>query len=1102
MSNPGALQRIIGNGNNALAAAALSASAQLPSTDLRPVSSARQGHGQVTLTGSYTGAADSRVEVEILSGTGTALRPSLPVLTGVGSGTLAALTLSPGAVPETLSLRLVTAGAAAVPAELPFFGAVLVAALAGPDGNELTLEITRDLTLTPTAYSTLSEIAPRTANLEGAQWDWGAVPAPDRRIPETAPRLALDGHPQVHRHWRTWEVDKWVYHLDPAPQAAVAPGTRVMAVSGDYTLTLSDGTDTEIYTAVTVWEALTQIQARSALVTVSGVVAEDRAPGGMAVTDIPLRTDAYAMAVDAQISSAYGIKRLDGVSVEPDAGTEIVTIERLASGLWSVSGAVSGDLGEAQTGVAYSGAVCGFTIPAAEVPVEKLGEISARVRLESREAEEVIPGICVYPVRGAAATPKTVTFTYQRRPPATCDCSTLPAPTPSATCLGLGGVDMAGLPAAHQTRLQTLLAWRAVRIAANVQVAPYGFAATHDMDVIDEVARVFQEPLPDILESASALSAWDAALTAMQAELALYDQVHDTDQVIPIKAGETKALANNPYYSSAGAADYVLIGVNTVFLCSSNDHAYRVTTLASNTAGLFAFPASPATNGSSVTINPTSITGVNAVGTITLQDVGMIKDLARPASVEMARKYRAKMDEIKVIAGIAPAFSSASSDAGACWQDDPGAAFWWADLSGEYLPAFTDQAYVSARRINGAVVGTAEFGFGMAVACAESLQEGDSITIVVRGEGLDGYAVGDRYLLPLVAATAAPFAGGAAGDPTHVWAVRGSVSGTLDDWDWDPNTPTDYADGPLGLRLAQGGIPFVVGDIWTLALEGGSYRWRRDAGAWTSGDLYGVAPNLGDGLTLTVTEGADPSFIAGDAWSWDAIATYGPGRLRQPREGRGWAWAGAVAVLDVDLGAAMPVEAILLALHTLPAGATITLAGGVLGVTDWSLTPARIEGPLLSTLPTGTTARYLRLSLANCGSAGARIGWLWAGVPWAPTAGCSSMTRVRQYAITRTGGRNAAGIYRGRGTGGRWAWDLNAGAALSAANADELLTLLDHVVAQGLEPVCLVPDYAVPAGAMLAQIDADEVSLTEEVGYDLDGQGLVSVDLPFRGLMA
>src|SRR5690606_7947344 len=106
----------------------------------------------------------------------------------------------------------------------------------------------------------------------------------------------------------------------PAPYDIPAD-TRILAVSGDYTLTLTDGVSTEAYSAITIHDFLAAIEARSALATVRGAVAADRAPGGMAVTDIPLRTDAHALP-----ASAAGVEVFE---VRSNAPTENITLTYL-----------------------------------------------------------------------------------------------------------------------------------------------------------------------------------------------------------------------------------------------------------------------------------------------------------------------------------------------------------------------------------------------------------------------------------------------------------------------------------------------------------------------------------------------------------------------------------------------------------------------------------------------------------------------------------------------------------------------------------------------------------------------------------------------------
>lgn len=1129
MSGP---QRILANHANRVRTATLTASAQRPSADVRLVGETRSGGGRLALAGAYTGAVDTLVEVEILAGSGAGLRPSAPVLAGVGAGTLEVLGLDASAVPETITLKLVSTGTPDAAAELPFYGATLRARTPGPAGNLLTLTVQRNLTLAPTNWAVLADIPAGTAALEGAQYDWGAVPASDARIPAAAPRLAFAGHPQVHRHWRTWEDDHWVFRLDPPPLGLVAADTRVLAVSGGYTLSVTNGTASELYQAVTVFEALTQIAARSALLEVLGVVAEDRAPGGMAVTDIPLRTDAHALAVEARIQGPYGARRLDDLVVAPDAPTEVIEVTRLASGRWAVSGPVSGPLPEAAVGVPYQAGPLGFTIPRGTVPDAELADISADVKLASRTEEQGIPAICVHPRLGIAASPKTITFVYTRRPPQDCVCDALPAPPVSLACLGLiqAGAFMA-YPEAVATRLTAAYQWREAYVRANTAWQPGRAAATlpgsfkpgtsagylvsgwvggqeypqgwlggfgFTLNTVYPTLAAAQAAAASITGPAVAISApstvWQGTPVTIggqparvtQADGANVGTISSTMRV----SASTEYQEGTPSTTLPGAT---VPAVAAQYVAASKDLSWMDAALAIVLPCLV-----------EVGEDADALAAWDTLWAEVQTDLGRLDDTTADdqsgSNPDYLRRYAAACDNIRIAAGIFPTFNAASRDAGACWQDEPGATHWWVDASGEYLPAFTSKGYVSCRRIGGRVVSTQEFGFALAIACESNLLEGDSITLTIRGSAYDGYQVGDSYRVPLVAAAAASFAGGAAGSPVHTWAVAGSVSGALPDWAWDPAAPADYPGPPIGLRLTPGGLPFAVGDTWTLAVEGGQARWRRDGGAWSTVDLYGAAPALGDGLTLEAQGGAAPSWVSGDAWGWSVLATHGPDRLRQPREGRAWAWDGASATLDVDLGAVQPIEAVLLALHTLPADASITLSGGSLAPTDWSLTPAWRAGPILALTAPGTTARYLRLVLANCGT-GASLGWLWAGVPWAPTSGATRLEHVRRYALARGAGRNPSGVYRGRGMGGRWAWELNAGGALTAAAADDLLALLDHVAEQGLEAVCLLPNSARPQGATLAQIDVDEVSLSEELGFALDDEPLVSVELPFRGLL-
>lgn len=1198
------VQRILGNHTNVIRDAVITATAQRASTQIRLINQSRQGRGSMQVAGPFTGAGDRALEIEILSGTGAALRPSTPVVRGVGNGSLTITGVEASAVPESVTFTLLSTGDAATAAELPLAGVTLRAKATGAAGNALTLSVTRNLTLSDPVGATLADLAAGTSELPDARWDFGATPATASTIPPNATRLQFDGYPTVHRHWRAWVDGVWAYFLDPALPYAIPADTAVRAVTGGYTLTLSNGSTTETYSAVTVYGFLTAVQGRSALVEVIGVVAPDAAPGGMAVTDISLRTDAYALPVIASIKGAYGSPLLEGLTIAPDAVTEnlIVTARAntaLAPASWSVVGAASGTLPDAVTGAPYAHGPVAFTIPAAEVPAEVQGRIFARTNFTSRGTGEALPSVCVNPVvLGARASAKSITFTYTARPlTAGCDCTTMGAPRLSSTCLGLtpGGSSMA-LDAAYQNRLESLYDWRATFMGSQSDLSPPHEVrwAVQDMDLCDQITAAFADTLALIYTSGDALAGWDAELSRLQSELSalssglgepaadllvgltvgtlarhpLTGRLYRLTRVVAHAAAagdETPAISSSMTVGTAGvnplnngvyqlinatskvwqeSGDYVESAIGALtsmpalgdFSSSAgatftlektltwNSEGYPLTketstwvyqgavqtlSLATELGALTAIPRLDAgwnTNPGTTTTTTTTTSWTDGTPALANTEVatwtclGLPADLRGSANVaQLARRYQARMDALLPLAGLVPKSDASSASGDGCWRDQPDASAWWVEASGGYLPAFTNEPYVSCRGTPEEPVSTQEFGFAILTPCPGRLKPGDSVTITIDGAMTGAYAEGDSFTIPIVGAADAPFTGGAAGSTVHTWAVAGSVGGTYPDWAWDPSDPDPYAGGPLDATLTAGGIPFEVGDTLSVALEGGELRWRDAGGTWTEGDLS-TAHDLDDGLTLTAVSGAAPSFVAGDTWTFRAAATHGPDQLRQPRDGAAFAWDGATVTLSIDLGSVQPLECLLIALHTLPETAFIEIRGGTADATDWVTFMEWSAGPILEPLPSDVTARYLEIEISGAGS-GAEIGWLWAGVPWRPTTGVSSLQHIRQYGLTRGSGRNPSALYSGRGTGGRWTWDLASGGALPASDVVTLTTLLDHVAEQGLEWVCLVPDIAHPESATLAQIDADQVTFTEELGYYLDGAILTSVDLPFRAVL-
>lgn len=1324
-----AVSRIFGNNANLVRTADVAVSAQRASSQLLLLSQQRRGNGTVTLQGPYTGAQDSVIDVEVLGGVAGELMASRPIVSGVGSGSLAVQSIDLGAVAQTLKFTLLDAGLAAQFALLDFFGVQLAARAEGAAGNAVALSVVRRLVFTDMPFATLEPLPVGSAQFDGPQFDWGQPAATDAGIPAGALRVAFTGFPTVHRAWKTWDKGRFVYHLDPPLAYAVPSDTRLRKVSGDYELSVTDGVLTEVYTATTMYEFLVQVQARSALVQVLGVVAQDRAVGGQAVTDIPLRTDAHALPV---IASSNRGAPLRVIEVLPTAATENITVTCLVRGVggaaqaWSVSGGVSGALPAAYTGEVYASGPVHFQIPLVPVAVALGASINARFLPTSRQTDEGLPAICFKPLLlGAAAIDKEVTFEYRKRPPADCSCSAAPALPVSLQCLGLGPSGDVTMDAEYQTRLVELHNWHAGFVTSNVVLMALDKA---DIDIADECTRILGEGLAEVYDTPVAAIAWDSVFTQLRAELAAYmgvigpvvtlgtgggtndttwlpgrmavgasylnpgnhhnyridgitvDSVATTvmppDAALPVSTASvwlttgaqftvseltdvvltvTDVGASRPWgdfvvgrvYDGvrgtsaelpgapgvpgaplplsvrvrveeilvAGVAGPLpahvrweadrfdgvgvlrgedvdtntLVEVRTMRLPAPaaganvvlgdeivnglNHHGYRVDAvkvggvvapvasmrLPTDSAAIWAVDAStfdvPMPVAARTTLEvlvtdlglaaPTQGLGLGVVpwlhsplahsyGTpsypprseeyqtyldafyssqnVIIDEynagVQVNNQYQREHLVELVtyfpKKYAAKMDWCRAIAGIAPK-SDASSAGSPCWRDY-GDGFWWQDVDGFYLPMFTNKPYVSVRRdMDGRIVSTQEFGLGLVTQCEHRLKEGDRITVKITGtHNQQSWAEGDRFVIPVIAAASAPLTGGSDGDPTQTWTVRSTVLGALADWLWDPRAPAPWAHAPATVALLPGGIAFEVGDVLSFDIEGGRLRWRRDGAAWTEADLYAAVPHvLGDGLALQATAAGAPSFLPGDVWQFGAVAEHGVSRMRQPRVGRAFAWDGAALTIDLDFGAPKAIEAVMLAMHDIDLDATVTVSGGLVTSSEWSLPAALHAGMVLALVDAaqGAAVRYVQITIADAGLGGS-IGWLWAGMGWRPTVGPSEIVRQRSYGLARGKGLNPSALYRGAGTGGRWSWEQGNGGALLAGEAQALLELIDYAAAQGMEPVAMIPDVGSSADAAVALIDADGIETREYSQFQHAGHRMVSLTLPLRAVLA
>ncbi|MDR2091932.1 MAG: hypothetical protein LBP58_01205, partial [Azoarcus sp.] len=573
------VNRILCNRDNLAREAVITASMQRGATDIRLVSQSRTGGGRMTIAGSFSGVDDTFIDIGIVSGAGGDLVASMPVVRGVGSGELSIESVDINADPDTITLALADKGSSPIAAEMEFFGVTLAARASGAGGNALAITVERNLVLTPSQYSTLESISAGTAELAGDAWNWGQPQGNGTSIPTTAFRIQFAGFPTVHRAWKTWVDNQFVYRIDPAPIYDIPENTRVLIVSGSYDLVLSDGKATETYPGVvTVFDFLSAIDTRSTLAEVRGVIALDTAPGGMSVTDIPLRTDAHAL------PPRGGNAVVDEVA--PGAPTENIIIKpigQVAAGQWTVSGEVSGQMPIATSGVPYTHGPVHFTLPV-EAGTESNAGINAVYKpIKRTDKDAGLPAICFKPLLlGAAAVDKTVTFTWSRLLRTDCNCAHKPALRISMACLGLpGDGDGEMLDPAFQARLETLYEWRRAFVAANTTTGPDAIAVVQDLDFVDQITSVFVAAIEQAYSEPAAADLWDTYLTAMQGELAaLYGIAGHLPPMVDATAAATAEEADaiaEAWAKITSAATTIQGGaVGSFFYNTCNKHYYRL----------------------------------------------------------------------------------------------------------------------------------------------------------------------------------------------------------------------------------------------------------------------------------------------------------------------------------------------------------------------------------------------------------------------------------------------------------------------------------------------------------------------------------------------
>lgn len=1137
--------RLIANHSNVLRDAEVTASSVMPSALLSTRAITRQGNGRVRLIGQYSGQDDTGIRLEIIEGGGTP-KASLPAFDGVGSGRLSVEQIDHDAPVQELTFTLADLGTVTTQATLALGSVSLRAKTPGASGNTIRLTVTPELVRTPLPMTTLEAWKADVPMQGSSSWaGLGGLPLSSAgEINPATPRISFGFDKAVYRPYSTMDKGKLMYGLSPQPQRDIPEGAQVYAISGGYTVTVSQGQVEETYHVETLYDLLTALAA-SSLIEVAGVITHDRTPGGMAVVDLPLRTTAMVIASD-------GI-RLDDLEAAPNAPTERVTIECVNADFigaerWSVTGTASGKLGEAITGQPFVSDSVLFTVPKLAGAGQAVGRYKFSFEPVKRDKDEGLTEVCLNPVQlGVNAKPLQLTFVYTKRPPEGCPCPASPGRA-NPVCLGLDEDDDAMNPA-FLTRIKAIYAWREQAVRANTEflgaiaaVPPTTICTTTDPvpPTAEYAFRIIIFAPGSGGQGYSALSqGFPSADEALSAQAQFDNTVYVTSGVgiagttITFSNGLTGVLQD--FY---GGMSYLDPLSKPVMGGSIAGWEARIQ------GGVFISGENPGKPGSTncVTIDPGHsgrcatfsaavvdidwIERVIAIIVPTLRDVvefpqalarwdalwdevkGDLEVLLASAKDDICKpnpryldRYAATCDNIRLEAGILPKSDASSAASGdRCWQDK-GDSYWWVETTGEYAPAFNNAVYVGAKRACSGgpmdFVSTKEFAFGLAVGCPERLKEGDKFTFSIgQVDGKKPYNVGDRAIITLQGGQAAWLTGGVDGNDTQTWHVMGSVSGRLPDYRL-PATGASYRAAGVALRIQPGGIPFELGDRFRLGIEAGQFRWQRDDGTWSAPmDIPADGrATLVDGLLAEFLPATAPSFIAGDTYLMRVEQPHAPRGLLRPTRERGWRWQGASAELTLALPTPRDVAMLALSLVRLPEGASLWVDLSTDGGTSYTTYAMPTLFTSVLPLPDVLSVTHVRLRVDQ--AQGGRIGWLWAGVPFASMEPAEVRLR-REYPRIMGGGLNPSSMLLGLATGSDLRW-----AHLSQAELDELLAMIDHVQRMD-EPLIVVPHIHEPQSAALASVRIDALEIEDAYRFQaLDtAQRSLSVTLPLAGWAA
>lgn len=560
------------------------------------------------------------------------------------------------------------------------------------------------------------------------------------------------------------------------------------------------------------------------------------------------------------------------------------------------------------------------------------------------------------------------------------------------------------------------------------------------------------------------LALFDAAYTAMLADSALLGGQENPQNIPAWTPGTAYA---------AGVRVVPTIQNGFYYTCGPfhGDHVGNTT----GSSGQFE-PTWPTADGDQVDEYVAGIGGLTDADTLGIQwtCVEYLDLSVQPGVLDaFFDRYRSQMNDVLFAAGLGSNFDLASTDGDGCWQDLH-ASGWWESQDG-FLP-FQNGIYnttsVQTLDANGLPVNnsTHEFGFGIEVGCEDKLRVGDQLVVTIAGgfsEGGGGYQPGDNIAASLIHGEPIAFTGGQSGTDAITWSVQ--AGGTaLAPYVLSLTSPAAYSVDGIGFLITIGSIGFQLGDSFTFDIENGQFRYRINGGSWSSAaDIEDTS--ITNGLTITFTGGAAPSWQGGDAWSFLAQAINGPDALRQPTDAR-CSWTGSTLITIVPGGDNGDVVGIEIADHDIPSTATITLTGGTIGFTVPTVTKSIpwAARNIWCSLVSALTCAEWRIAVNATGSAN----WVYLGEGFTPEMPNGLPEHGEATKIVQL-----AGFLKRRSIGASIKHT-----ALAEDSVADLLDLLDHACTFDDRRFGYVPNAASPQSGIVS-FNPDTLSIDDEFSF-------------------